>query len=83
MANHSAFSKQAVVAGAGPVGTLTAIALAKQGWQVQVKHCCAANFCACTVVLHDLEQLAWVSDAPVEVQADVCITRVEILHCIL
>lgn len=36
MANHSALSKQAVVAGAGPVGTLTAIALAKQGWQVQV-----------------------------------------------
>ena len=29
-------NQQAVVAGGGPVGALTAIALAQQGWQVQV-----------------------------------------------
>ena len=30
-------SKKAVVAGGGPVGALAAIALASQGWEVQVK----------------------------------------------
>ena len=29
-------SRKAVIVGAGPVGCLTAIALAKQGWNVEV-----------------------------------------------
>jgi kynurenine 3-monooxygenase len=34
-------NNKAVVAGAGPVGALAAIALARQGWDVEVKdlHC--------------------------------------------
>jgi len=39
--NMATDNNKAVVAGAGPVGALAAIALARQGWDVEVKdlHC--------------------------------------------
>ena len=45
MANGEVMSaRKAVVVGGGPVGALTAIVLAKQGWKVQVlsaQHLCS------------------------------------------